>query len=99
MSSRFNILGIIGWWGVSKLVEPIPLNCDSISIELCALILQEELGDYDSSQHGIETISEFRFLPDHLQTEQFEEQIYNKYSSSAYKSMTPAEAELTFLNK
>jgi hypothetical protein len=77
------------------------LQCtqDSISIELCALILQEELGDYDSSQHGIETISEFRFLPDHLQTEQFEEQIFNKYSSSAYKSMTPAEAELTFLNK
>jgi len=78
------------------------LQCthDPMAIELCALILQEELGDYDSTQHTIDTISEFRFLPDHLQTEQFEEQIYEKYStSSSYKAMTPAEAELTFLNK
>lgn len=78
------------------------LQCthDPMAIELCALILQEELGDYDCAHHTIDTISEFRFLPDHLQTEQFEEQIYEKYStSSSYKSMTPAEAELTFLNK
>ena len=73
---------------------------DNLTAELCALILQEELGDYDSQQHTIDTISEFRFLPDYQQTEQFEEMIYEKYSkSSSYKGMTPAEAELTFLNK
>jgi hypothetical protein len=73
---------------------------DNLTAELCALILQEELGDYDQQQHTIDTISEFRFLPDYQQTEQFEEMIYDKYSkSSSYKGMTPAEAELTFLNK
>lgn len=73
---------------------------EQICVELCALILQEELGDFDPQQHTIDTVSEFRFLPDHQQTEQFEEKIYEKYStSSSYKGMTPAEAELTFLNK
>ena len=57
-------------------------NQDSIAIELCSLILQEELGDYDCSQHSIDTISEFRFLPDTLQTEPFEEQIFDKYSNN-----------------
>ena len=73
---------------------------DQIAVELCALILQEELGDFDSQQHTIDTVSEFRFMPDYLQNEQFEEMIYEKYArSSSYKGMTPAEAELTFLNK
>lgn len=73
---------------------------EQICVELCSLILQEELGDFDSQNHTIETISEFRFLPDYQQTEEFEEKIYQKYStSSSYKGMTPAEAELTFLNK
>jgi len=73
---------------------------DNIHVDMCALILQEELGDYDQQQHSIDTVSEFRFLPEHLQTEEFEEQVYEKYSkSSSFRGMTPAEAELTFLNK
>jgi hypothetical protein len=75
-------------------------NQDTISIELCALILQEELGDFDPDTHTIDTISEFRFLPDYAQTEEFEEQIYDKYAhGSSLRGLTPAEAELTFLNK
>jgi hypothetical protein len=75
-------------------------NQDTIAIELCSLILQEELGDFDADTHTIDTISEFRFLPDFQQTEEMEEQIYEKYSQcSSYRGLTPAEAELTFLNK
>jgi hypothetical protein len=73
---------------------------DNIHVDMCALILQEELGDFDPQQHSIDTVSEFRFLPEHLQTEEFEEQVFEKYSkSSSFRGMTPAEAELTFLNK
>ncbi len=77
------------------------LQCqqDSIAVELCALILQEELGDFDLNSHTIDTISEFRFLPEPQQTEEFEEKILEKYRSTSYKAMSPAESELTFLNK
>ena len=77
------------------------LQCqqESIAVELCSLILQEELGDYDSHVHTIDTISEFRFLPDAQQTEQFESEVLEKYSSTTYRAMSPAESELTFLNK
>lgn len=73
---------------------------EPICAELCALILQEELGDYDPDHHSVEMVSEFRFLPDNQQTEQFEEQIFEKYiNNAAYRGLTPAEAELAFLNK
>lgn len=76
------------------------ISQENVYIELCALILQEELGDFDPDSHPIETVSEFRFLPDSQQTESFEEKVYAKFSSSSnFKGMTPAEAELTFLNK
>lgn len=62
--------------------------------------MQEELGDYDPHVHTVDTVSEFRFLPDSQQTEHIEEKIFERYStSSAHKGMSPAEAELTFLNK
>lgn len=77
------------------------LQCqqESIAVELCALVLQEELGDYDPHSHSIDTISEFRFLPEVQQTEDLENQIFDKYSSTNYKAMSPAESELMFLNK
>ncbi|RNA29992.1 band 5 [Brachionus plicatilis] len=71
-----------------------------VYVELCALILQEELGDFEADAHTVETVSEFRFLPDSLQTEQFEQRVYEAFaSSSAMRGMSPAQAELTFLNK
>jgi hypothetical protein len=73
---------------------------DSLCVELCSLVLQEELGDFESDRHTIETVSEFRFLPDSQQTEEFEEQIFQKYATTeSYRGMTPADAEFAFLNK
>ena len=40
-----------------------------------------ELGDHNRSEHTVETISEFRFLPDVRQTEDFEEQVLEKWST------------------
>jgi len=78
----------------------LPCLNEQTAVELCTIILQEELGDYDSDQHTIETVSEFRFLPESQQTEQFEELVFKKYSTStSYKAMSPSESELTFLNK
>lgn len=69
-----------------------------IAIELASLTLQEELGDYDSQVHTIETVSEFRFVPDEQQTEEFEEGVLKHYKTKC-SNLTPAEAELTYLNK
>jgi hypothetical protein len=41
--------------------------------------LLAELGDYTNDEHSIETISEFRFLPDNKQTEEFEDQVFQKW--------------------
>ena len=70
----------------------------AVTIELAALILQEELGDYESSQHSIETVSEFRFVPDTEQNEELEDLILKQYKTKCV-GLTPAEAELTYLNK
>ena len=78
----------------------LPCPLESAAVELCTLVLQEELGDFDPQLHTVDTVSEFRFLPEHQQTEQFEEHVFDKYAQqSSYKGMTPAEAELMFLNK
>jgi hypothetical protein len=69
-----------------------------ISIELAALTLQEELGDYDANVHNIDTVSEFRFVPDMQQNEEFEENVL-KYYHGKCAGLTPAEAELMYLNK
>lgn len=74
-----------------------------------------ELGDYTPSEHTVETISEFRFLPDHRQTEDFEEQLRQKwttyrydrspvhivhlYSFDLHRGLTPADCEVQYLNK
>ncbi|CAF3504036.1 unnamed protein product [Rotaria sp. Silwood1] len=74
------------------------LDCPSgPDIELAALSMQAELGDYTSDEHSVETISEFRFLSDDKQTEEFEEHVIQKWST--YKSLTPADCEIQYLNK
>ncbi|XP_071493670.1 uncharacterized protein [Diadema antillarum] len=64
-------------------------------LELCALALQSELGDYDPEEHGPELVSEFRFVPE--QTEQMELDITEKFRQIS--GMNPAQAELNYLNK
>uniref|UniRef100_A0A671P7H0 Erythrocyte membrane protein band 4.1-like 3a n=1 Tax=Sinocyclocheilus anshuiensis TaxID=1608454 RepID=A0A671P7H0_9TELE len=55
--------------------------------------VQSELGDYDPDEYGSDYISEFRFAP--LQTKEMEEKIMDLHKN--YKGMTPAEAEMHFL--
>lgn len=64
---------------------------------LCPIfkILLAELGDYDEQVHTAATVSEFRFVPD--QTEELEIAILEEYKMC--RGLTPAQAELAFLNK
>lgn len=74
------------------------LDCPSgADVELAALSMQAELGDCVIGEHIVETVSEFRFLPDRLQTEEFEEQVLQKWAT--YKGLTPADCEVQYLNK
>lgn len=65
------------------------------AVELAALALQSELGDYDETQHTAGTVSEFRFVPD--QTEEMEIDILNEFQK--VRGLTPAQAEMQYLNK
>lgn len=67
------------------------------AIELAALSLQSELGNYDSNIHTPYYISEFRFIHESKQTETFELDTLDLYQTHSGK--TPAKAELEFLNK
>ncbi|XP_008186340.1 band 4.1-like protein 5 isoform X3 [Acyrthosiphon pisum] len=72
------------------------LEClQNTCIELAALALQSELGDYDESCHTPAVISEFRFVPN--QTEDMEIQIVEEFKKC--KGLTPAQAETSYLNK
>ncbi|XP_037831433.1 protein 4.1-like isoform X8 [Kryptolebias marmoratus] len=55
--------------------------------------IQAELGDYDQDDHGSDYVSDFRFAPN--QTRELEERVMELHRS--YKGMTPAEAEINFL--
>uniref|UniRef100_A0A3P9ADR1 FERM domain-containing protein n=1 Tax=Esox lucius TaxID=8010 RepID=A0A3P9ADR1_ESOLU len=55
--------------------------------------VQSELGDYDPEESGIDYVSEFRFAPN--QTKELEEKVMDLHKN--YKGMTPAEAEMHFL--
>ncbi|RZC35702.1 band 4.1-like protein 5, partial [Asbolus verrucosus] len=54
-----------------------------------------ELGDYDESQHTAATVSEFHFVPN--QTEEMEIEILEEFKK--LRGLTPAQAELSYLNK
>ncbi|KAF4096902.1 hypothetical protein G5714_022871 [Onychostoma macrolepis] len=55
--------------------------------------VQAELGDYDPEEHGPDYISEFRFAPN--QTRELEERVMELHRT--YRGMSPAEAEINFL--
>uniref|UniRef100_UPI00358FA0E1 band 4.1-like protein 5 n=1 Tax=Myxine glutinosa TaxID=7769 RepID=UPI00358FA0E1 len=65
------------------------------SVQLAAYNLQAELGDCDDDKHSVVLVSEFRFVPD--QTEQMEEEIFQKWKEC--RGQTPAMAEMNYLNK
>ncbi|XP_047234887.1 band 4.1-like protein 1 isoform X2 [Girardinichthys multiradiatus] len=55
--------------------------------------VQAELGDYDTEEHGPDYVSEFHFAPN--QTRELEERVMELHHN--YRGMTPAEAEMNFL--
>ncbi|CAL8337060.1 unnamed protein product [Merluccius merluccius] len=55
--------------------------------------VQAELGDYDHDEHGPDYVSDFHFAPN--QTRELEERVMELHRN--YKGMTPAEAEINFL--
>ncbi|VDN59383.1 unnamed protein product [Dracunculus medinensis] len=72
------------------------LECPKdIAIELAALALQSEFGDYNPIEHTPSFVSEFRFHPE--QDEQMEIAILEKFI--ACRGQSPATAELNYLNK
>ncbi|XP_066596546.1 band 4.1-like protein 5 isoform X3 [Prorops nasuta] len=72
------------------------LHCPyQIAVQLAALALQSELGDYDPLVHTAATVSEFRFVPG--QTEQMELEILDEYTKCV--GLSPAQAESAYLSK
>ncbi|XP_068578077.1 band 4.1-like protein 3 [Cebidichthys violaceus] len=55
--------------------------------------VQAELGDYDQDDHGSDYVCDFRFAPN--QTRELEERVMELHRN--YKGMTPADAEINFL--
>ncbi|CAN9515575.1 unnamed protein product [Ophioblennius macclurei] len=55
--------------------------------------VQAELGDYDPEEHGPDYVSEFHFAPN--QTRELEERVMELHRN--YRGMSPAEAEVNFL--
>lgn len=54
-------------------------------IDYLNFVFIAELGDHSSIEHSVETISEFRFLPDDRQTEEFEGNVLQKWSTYKYE--------------
>ncbi|CAH2236995.1 jg9488 [Pararge aegeria aegeria] len=72
------------------------LECPhSTAVELAALALQSELGDFDECIHTPATVSEFRFVPN--QSEEMEIEILEEFKKC--KGLSPAQAEVNYLNK
>ncbi|CAF99051.1 unnamed protein product, partial [Tetraodon nigroviridis] len=55
--------------------------------------VQAELGDYESEEHGPDYVSDFHFAPH--QTRELEERVMELHRN--YRGMSPAEADLNFL--
>ncbi|XP_049588716.1 band 4.1-like protein 1 isoform X3 [Syngnathus scovelli] len=70
------------------------LPCSFVTHALLgSYMVQAELGDYDHDEHALDYVGEFRFAPN--QTRELEERVMELHRN--YKGMTPAEAEINFL--
>ncbi|XP_035757138.1 protein 4.1 isoform X12 [Egretta garzetta] len=70
------------------------LPCSFATLALLgSYTVQSELGDYDPDLHSPDYISEFKLAPN--QTKELEEKVVDLHKT--YRSMTPAQADLEFL--
>ncbi|XP_046517536.1 protein 4.1 isoform X3 [Equus quagga] len=70
------------------------LPCSFATLALLgSYTVQSELGDYDPELHGADYVSDFKLAPN--QTKELEEKVMELHKS--YRSMTPAQADLEFL--
>ncbi|XP_051044923.1 protein 4.1 isoform X4 [Phodopus roborovskii] len=70
------------------------LPCSFATLALLgSYTIQSELGDYDPELHGVDYVSDFKVAPN--QTRELEEKVMELHKS--YRSMTPAQADLEFL--
>ncbi|XP_057396434.1 protein 4.1 isoform X12 [Balaenoptera acutorostrata] len=70
------------------------LPCSFATLALLgSYTIQSELGDYDPEVHGADYVSDFKLAPN--QTKELEEKVMELHKS--YRSMTPAQADLEFL--
>ncbi|XP_008566895.1 PREDICTED: protein 4.1 isoform X2 [Galeopterus variegatus] len=70
------------------------LPCSFATLALLgSYTIQSELGDYDPELHGVDYVSDFKLAPN--QTKELEEKVTELHKS--YRSMTPAQADLEFL--
>ncbi|XP_077583278.1 uncharacterized protein LOC144203617 isoform X2 [Stigmatopora nigra] len=70
------------------------LPCSFVTYALLgSYTVQAELGDYDHDEHSLDYVSDFHFAPN--QTRELEERVMELHRN--YKCMTPAEAEINFL--
>ncbi|XP_048834348.1 band 4.1-like protein 5 [Brienomyrus brachyistius] len=65
------------------------------AVALAAFALQGELGDFDPTEHTLDLVSEFRFIPQ--QTEEMELAVLDAWKGC--RGQTPAQAEINYLNK
>ncbi|XP_040612399.1 protein 4.1 isoform X3 [Mesocricetus auratus] len=70
------------------------LPCSFATLALLgSYTIQSELGDYDPELHGVDYVSDFKLAPN--QTKELEDKVMELHKS--YRSMTPAQADLEFL--
>ncbi|XP_041439938.1 protein 4.1-like isoform X9 [Xenopus laevis] len=70
------------------------LPCSFATLALLgSYTVQSEVGDYEEDLHGVDYVSEFKLSPN--QTKDLEEKVVELHKS--YRSMTPAQADLEFL--
>ncbi|XP_040289701.1 band 4.1-like protein 3 isoform X13 [Bufo bufo] len=70
------------------------LPCSFVTLALLgSYTVQSELGDYEPDEYSGDYVSEFRFAPN--QTRELEDKVVDLHKS--YRGMTPAEAEMHFL--